>query len=111
MVAHASQIGFRPYPMIDAGQIKAARALLNLHQMQLAELAGVSAATIKRIETASEIRGAAESLWRIQVALEKCGVEFIPADHDKGSGVRLLKPRVRPSPTKATRGKPKVRRK
>ena len=72
--------------MIDAGQIKAARALLNLHQLQLAELAGVSAATIKRIETAPEIRGAAESLWRIQVALEKCGVEFIPGDHEKGVG-------------------------
>ena len=95
--------------MIDAGQIKAARALLNLHQMQLAELAGVSAATIKRIETAPEIRGAAESLWRIQVALEKCGIEFIPGDHEKGPGVRLLKPRAVGSAP--TRSKRRVRRK
>ena len=77
--------------MIDSGQIRAARALLNLHQMQLAEIAGVSAATIKRIETAPEIRGAAESLWKIQIALEKCGIEFIPGDNEKGSGVRLHK--------------------
>ena len=91
--------------MIDAGQIKAARALLNLHQLQLAELAGVSAATIKRIETAPEIRGAAESLWRIQVALEKCGVEFIPGDHEKGPGVRLLRPRESFSSIKRPRAK------
>jgi transcriptional regulator with XRE-family HTH domain len=95
--------------MIDAGQIKAARALLNLHQMQLAELAGVSPATVKRIETAPEIRGAAESLWRIQVALEKCGIEFIPGDHHKGPGVRLLKPKATLSLTERNR-KPKVRR-
>jgi transcriptional regulator with XRE-family HTH domain len=91
--------------MIDAGQIKAARALLNLHQLQLAELAGVSAATIKRIETAPEIRGAAESLWRIQLALEKCGVEFIPEDHEKGAGVRLLRPKERFSSSKRPRTK------
>jgi transcriptional regulator with XRE-family HTH domain len=95
--------------MIDAGQIKAARALLNLHQMQLAELAGVSAATIKRIETAPEIRGAAESLWRIQVALEQCGIEFIPGDHEKGPGVRLLRPRERRSPIEMKRSKQRVR--
>ena len=80
--------------MIDSGQIRAARALLNLHQMQLAEIAGVSAATIKRIETSSEIRGAAESLWKIQAALEKCGIEFISGDNEKGPGVRLHKPRA-----------------
>jgi transcriptional regulator with XRE-family HTH domain len=80
--------------MIDPGQIRAARALLNLHQMQLAEIAGVSAATIKRIETASEIRGAAESLWKIQTALERCGIEFISGDNEKGPGVRLHKPRA-----------------
>lgn len=96
--------------MIDSGQIKAARALLSLHQSQLAELAGVSAATIKRIETAPEIRGAAESLWRIQVALEKCGIEFIPGNHEKGPGVRLLRARKRLSRTEATHSKRTGRR-
>ena len=35
-----------------------------------------------------------ERLWKIQTALEKAGVEFIPADDQKGPGVRL-KGRVR----------------
>ena len=48
----------------------------------------MSAATVKRIEFASAIRGTAESLWKLQTALEKAGVEFIPADDQKGPGVR-----------------------
>jgi hypothetical protein len=35
------------------------------------------------------MRGAAETLWKIQRALEAAGVEFIPADEAKGPGVRL----------------------
>lgn len=80
--------------MIDASQIRAARGLLNISQTQLAELATMSPATVKRIESASVIRGTAESLWKLQTALEKAGVEFIPADDQKGPGVRL-KGRVR----------------
>jgi transcriptional regulator with XRE-family HTH domain len=80
--------------MIDAAQIRAARGLLNINQTQLAEIASMSIATVKRIESASAIRGTAESLWKLQTALEKAGVEFIPADDQKGSGVRL-KERVR----------------
>ena len=49
----------------------------------------MSAATVKRIESASAIRGTAESLWKLQTALEKAGVEFIPEDDHKGPGVRL----------------------
>ena len=75
--------------MIDAAQIRAARGLLNINQTQLAEIASMSVATVKRIESASAIRGTAESLWKLQTALEKAGVEFIPADDQKGPGVRL----------------------
>jgi predicted transcriptional regulator len=75
--------------MIDAAQIRAARALLDVSQAELSKLASVSATTIKRLEAAPEIRGAAETLWKIQTALEKAGVEFIPADEHKGPGVRL----------------------
>ena len=75
--------------MIHATQIRAARALLDVSQSQLSKLASVSATTIKRLEAASEIRGAAETLWKLQGALEKAGVEFIPADEHKGPGVRL----------------------
>ena len=70
--------------MINAAQIRAARALLDVSQAQLSKLASVSATTIKRLEAASEIRGAAETLWKIQRALEAAGVEFIPEDDTKG---------------------------
>ena len=75
--------------MINAAQIRAARGLLGLSQTRLSELASVSAATIKRVETASEIRGSADTFWKIQTALESAGVEFIQADETKGPGVRL----------------------
>jgi len=75
--------------MIDAAQIRAARALLNINQTDLARMASVHVATIRRLEAASQIRGAAETLWKIQKALEAAGVEFIPADEAKGPGVRL----------------------
>jgi hypothetical protein len=55
----------------------------------LAELASLHVATIRRLEASSEIRGSAETVWKIQTALEKAGVEFIPADEMKGPGVRL----------------------
>ena len=75
--------------MIVPSQIRAARALLGLSQWQLADLAAVGAATVKRIEASAEIRGSAETFWKIQTALEEAGVEFIRADETKGPGVRL----------------------
>jgi hypothetical protein len=74
---------------------------LDVSQAKLSKLALVSATTIKRLEAASEIRGAAETLWKLQTALEKAGVEFIPSDEHKGPGVRLKerianKPKSRP---------------
>ena len=75
--------------MIGAAQVRAARALLDISQAQLSKLASVSATTIKRLEAASEVRGAADTLWKIQSALEAAGVEFIAEDDAKGPGVRL----------------------
>jgi transcriptional regulator with XRE-family HTH domain len=75
--------------MIHPSQIRGARAILELSQSKLAELAGVSAATVKRIESTAEIRGAADTLWKIEKALKTAGVEFIDADDIKGPGVRL----------------------
>jgi transcriptional regulator with XRE-family HTH domain len=80
--------------MIDAAQIRAARALLDISQEELAKLASVSAATVKRLEAARQLRGAAESIWKIESTLERLGIEFIPADNKKGSGLRI---RRRPS--------------
>ena len=75
--------------MIDAGQIRAARALLNISQSDLARMATVHVATVRRIEAATELRGAAETLWKIQTALERAGIEFIPAEEHRGPGLRL----------------------
>ena len=75
--------------MITAAQIRAARGLLNLSQGQLAEMAGLGIATVKRIEASSEVRGAATTLWKIQAALEAAGIEFLPAQEGSGLGVRL----------------------
>jgi transcriptional regulator with XRE-family HTH domain len=89
--------------MIDAAQIRASRALLDISQSELAKLASVSPTTIKRLEAASQVRGAAETLWKIQTALDRAGVEFIPEDEHKGPGVRL-KERRRTRPKRAKRG-------
>ncbi len=69
--------------MINARQIRAARALLNWNQTQLADFAGVARSSIKNIE--NEITAPrADSAAAIQEAFENHGVEFLP-----GSGVRL----------------------
>ena len=75
--------------MIDAAQIRAARALLNMGQTDLARIASVHVATIRRLEAATEVRGAAETVWKIQKALEAAGIEFISEEAGRGPGVRL----------------------
>ena len=79
--------------MIYPLQIRAARVLLGLSQQELAELSNVGLATIKRVEAAgSELTGTAQTMGRIQRALESQGIEFIDQDEKKGPGVRLRKP-------------------
>jgi transcriptional regulator with XRE-family HTH domain len=76
--------------LIFAPQIRAARALLGWNQHELAEAASIGVATLRRLEASEAgIRGSVEVLWKIQTALEKAGVEFIPGDESKGPGVRL----------------------
>ena len=43
----------------------------------------------KRIELSKAITGTALTLSKVQSALERAGVEFIPGDDSKGPGVRL----------------------
>jgi transcriptional regulator with XRE-family HTH domain len=79
--------------MITAGQMRAARALLQIDQRQLAEISGLSLPTIQRME-ASEgvIRGNIDSLSKLIGALNTAGVELIgdgAASQDGGRGVRL----------------------
>jgi transcriptional regulator with XRE-family HTH domain len=79
--------------MIRPTQIRAARALLGLSQTDLAEMAKIGVATIRRIEgTEDEVSGTALTLVRIQRALEAKGVLFIDQDDKHGAGVRLKKP-------------------
>jgi len=75
--------------MIDAAQVRAARGLLDMSQADLARIASLHVATIRRLEAATGVRGAAETLWKMQQALEAAGVEFIPAKGGRGPGVRL----------------------
>ena len=63
--------------------------MLGWGQAELSKLAGVGLTTLKRIELSDEITGSARTLWKIQIALEEAGVEFIPADDEKGPGLRL----------------------
>jgi transcriptional regulator with XRE-family HTH domain len=84
--------------MITADQMRAARALLQVDQRQLAELSGLSLPTIQRME-ASEgvIRGNIESLSKLISALNSAGIELInegAVSQDGGRGVRLSR-RVR----------------
>ena len=81
--------------MISGRQIRAARALLDIDQSNLAELCGLSLPTIQHME-ASEgvIGGQVESLMKLLEALDKAGIELISANATSsagGRGVRLKK--------------------
>ena len=78
--------------MISAAQIKAARALVDLKQAELAERSGLSFATIQRMETLGPERSSAGNLAAVQKALEAAGLQFIP-ENGGGAGVRLAKPK------------------
>jgi len=79
--------------MINAAQMRAARALLGIDQKQLAELAKVSLPTIQRMEaSAGTMRGTIETLTRVVEAIEAAGVELINNEQPSqgvGRGVRL----------------------
>lgn len=62
--------------IINARQIKAARALLDWSQEQLAETCGLSIATIRKIES-GHISPRHSTMGGIQRALEGAGLEFI----------------------------------
>jgi transcriptional regulator with XRE-family HTH domain len=69
--------------MIEPRQIRAARALLNWSQDDLASASGIARSSIKNIENDITI-ARRDTIHDIQVSLENCGVEFLP-----GSGVRI----------------------
>jgi transcriptional regulator with XRE-family HTH domain len=76
--------------MIVREQCRAARALLDWSQQDLADKAGVGVVTVRQLEAGThEPRRA--TLDVIRRALESAGVEFID-ENGGGAGVRLRKP-------------------
>ena len=77
--------------MITGAQMRMARGCLRWSVRDLEEKAGVSAATIKRMEETDGMpRSMAETIIKVQGALESAGIEFI-AENGGGPGVRLRK--------------------
>ena len=87
--------------MITSLQMRAARALLNMDQRDLADRSGLSLPTIQRMEASPDIvRGNVDSLMKLIAALDSAGLELIgegATSHGGGRGVRL-KPRVKLRP-------------
>ena len=76
--------------MLYAEQLRAARSLLSWSQSQLADRAQVGIATVKRIEMRPGLAtGNADTVWKLQKALEDAGIVFINEDDSGGPGVRL----------------------
>jgi transcriptional regulator with XRE-family HTH domain len=82
--------------MITAGQMRAARALLQIDQRQLAEMSGLSLPTIQRMEASDGvIRGTIESLTKLIAALNGAGIELIDegaTSQNGGRGIRFSRP-------------------
>jgi transcriptional regulator with XRE-family HTH domain len=75
--------------MIEAAQIRAARALIGWSRARLAEKAGVPVSYVERFEACASD----EAPDRMRAALEAAGVVFIPKDEGGGGiGVRLREP-------------------
>jgi len=74
-------------------QVKAARALLDWSQDQLAAASGISGATIGRLEAEDgDLGGRPETGEKIRAALEKAGIEF---SNGGEPGVKLKKKKSR----------------
>ncbi|MBO6724294.1 MAG: helix-turn-helix transcriptional regulator [Rhizobiaceae bacterium] len=78
--------------MIDAGQIRAARGFLCWSQSDLADKAGLSVQTVKRMETKGTGSSTVDNVARIQSALESAGCTFLRDDGVQGPGVRARVP-------------------
>ena len=85
--------------MITAPQLRAARALLGIDQITLAQRSTLSLPTIQRMEASGGlIRGNVDSLVKVIQALEDMGVELIGEGTTStvgGRGVRLREREVR----------------
>jgi transcriptional regulator with XRE-family HTH domain len=73
-------------------QIRAARVLLGMSQLELAKEAGVNAGTLSIVERTDEPRNSV-SRDKVQQALEeKLGIEFLAETESSGDGIRYMLP-------------------
>ncbi len=97
--------------MITANQLRAARALLNIDQRQMAELADLSVPTIQRMEASDGVvRGNVDLLMKLVSALEDAGIELIgpgALSSTGGRGVRLREQHVAKPKQTGIRGRPR----
>ena len=79
------------FVMLEASQCRAARALLNWTQTDLAEKTSISAVSIRAFEKGGEMR--ASNLKLIRLSFEAAGLVFLDSGAllDGGPGVRLPK--------------------
>jgi len=79
--------------VITAAQLRAARALADIDQRELAERSCLSVPTIQRMEASDGvIRGTVDSLMKLTGALDALGIVLIQEDasnSEGGRGVRL----------------------
>jgi transcriptional regulator with XRE-family HTH domain len=77
--------------LITPEQIRAARALLKWRASDLAQHAGLSLASIQRMEQDQRTdRASAKNVEAVRKTLDDAGIEFIP-ENGAGVGVRLKK--------------------
>jgi len=79
--------------MISNLQIRAARALLGWNQQRLADAAGVSAITVKRLEASDDtFQAKFDTVMKIKTAVEAAGVVFRTGEDGLIHGVGLRQP-------------------
>jgi|HubBroStandDraft_1064217.scaffolds.fasta_scaffold928214_2 transcriptional regulator with XRE-family HTH domain len=78
--------------MIEASQVRAARALIGWSQSELAGAARLSVSIVEQFESGAPDHVPEEAIAKMIAALESAGVAFI-AKNGGGPGVRLRKGR------------------
>jgi transcriptional regulator with XRE-family HTH domain len=78
--------------MIEAAQVRAARALIGWSQAELADASSLQLSIVDRFESGQADGIPGDAVARIRTALESAGVAFIPRNGG-GAGVRLRKGR------------------
>jgi transcriptional regulator with XRE-family HTH domain len=83
--------------VVTGAQLRAARGLLNMSVLELAERTGLALNTVRRAEATNGVVPITTANARLLVTtLATAGVIFIPADEQFGAGVRLLSADLQP---------------